>query len=364
MPRARFTSIAASLLFTIILAGCDDPAPPETAERIRAIKPYTVTEPAGASVRRYSGTVAASDTSALSFAVSGTVQTVAVKQGDRVTAGQALATLDPKPFELDVQAAQSQLATAKATRDNKKVDLDRQRQLFSKGWVAKAALDQAVAAYDAAEGELNLARSRLGTAERDLANTKLTAPFGGVIASRDVEPFTEVSRGTAVFQINSEGALEVDLSIPDSVVGRLTTGLPVSIEISTIAGCGCSGRITQIGKAAGAANAVDVTASIVDGPGGILPGMAVEVAVPFPGGNGIRGYLVPLVAIAPGDESARGYVFKFDEASGAVRKTPITGIKGRENFIEITDGVAAGDIVAAAGVSFLRDGQKVKLLGQ
>ncbi len=364
MPRARFAWIAASLLITISLAGCDDAAPPETAERIRAIKPYTVTEPAGASVRRYSGTVAASDTSALSFAVSGTIKTVTVKQGDRVTAGQVLATLDPKPFELDVQAAQSQLATAKATRDNKKVDLDRQRQLFSKGWVAKAALDQAIAAYDAAEGELNLARSRLGTAERDLANTKLAAPFGGVIASRNVEPFTETSRGTAVFQINSEGALEVDLSIPDSVVGRLTIGLPVTIEISTISGCGCSGRITQIGKAASAANAVEVTASIVDGPDGILPGMAAEVAVPFPGTNGKRGYLVPLVAIAPGDETARGYVFKFDETSGAVRKTAITGIKGRENFIEITDGVTAGDIVAAAGVSFLRDGQKVKLLGQ
>lgn len=361
---ARSTWIAASLIATLFLTGCDDAAPPETAERIRAIKPYYVTEPAGAAVRRYSGTVAASDTSALSFAVSGTVQTVTVKQGDRVTPGQVLATLDPKPFELDVQAAQSQLATAKATRDNKRVDLDRQRQLYAKGWVAKAALDQAIAAHDAAEGDLNLARSRLGTAERDLANTKLTAPFGGVIASRNVEPFTETSRGTAVFQINSEGALEVDLSIPDSVVGRLTVGLPVSIEISTMPGCGCSGRITQIGTAAGAANAVDVTASIVDGPSGILPGMAVEVSVPFPGTNGKRGFLVPLVAIAPGDETTRGYVFKFDTASGAVRKTAITGIKGRENFIEITDGVTAGDIVAAAGVSFLRDGQKVKLLGQ
>lgn len=364
MPFARFNWIAAGLIAAIPLAGCDDAAPPETAERIRAIKPYTVTEPAGASVRRYSGTVAASDTSALSFAVSGTVQTVTVKQGARVTAGQVLATLDPKPFELDVQAAQSQLATAKATRDNKRVDLDRQRQLFAKGWVAKAALDQALAAHDAAEGELNLARSRLGTAERDLANTQLTAPFGGVIASRSVEPFTETSRGTAVFQINSEGALEVDLSIPDSVVGQLTAGLPVTIEISTIPGCGCNGRITQIGTAAGAANAVEVTASVVDGPGGILPGMAAEVGVPFVNNNGSRGFLVPLVAIAPGDGTVRGYVFKFDEASGAVRKTAIVGVKGRENFIEITDGVTAGDIVAAAGVSFLRDGQKVKLLGQ
>ncbi len=68
-----------------------------------------------------------------------------------------------------------------------------------------------------------------------------------------------------MFQVKSEGALEADLSIPDSVVDRLTVGLPVTIEISMIPGCECSSRITQIGKAASTANAVEVTASIVDG---------------------------------------------------------------------------------------------------
>ena len=92
MPFTRFSLITAGLITAISLSGCDDAAPPETAERIRAIKPYYVTEPAGATVRRYSGTVAASDTSALSFAVSGTVQTVTIKQGARVTPGQVLAT--------------------------------------------------------------------------------------------------------------------------------------------------------------------------------------------------------------------------------------------------------------------------------
>ena len=352
------------LLSALILTACEDDAP-ETVERIRAIKPYFVVEPAGGDVRRYSGTITAANTSQLSFAVAGTVQTVDVNQGDRVVKGQVLATLDTKLFDLDVQAAQAQRATAQAEFDKSKGDLNRQQQLFQKGWVAKAALDQALAAFDAAEGSLNLARSRLGFAERERSNARLTAPFDGVISLRDVEPFVEITRGQGIFQIDSEGALEVDISIPDFVVGRLTAGAPVTIDARAVAGCGCSGRITEIGVAAGAANAVQVTAAILENPGGLLPGMAVEASVVLANDGGVRGFLVPLVAIAPGDAEARGYVFKFDAANGVVRKTPIRGVGAvSDNLIGITEGLEAGDIIAAAGVSFLRDGQRVRLLGE
>ena len=360
----RFREAALVLGALALLAGCEE-APPETAERVRAIKPYYVAEPAGGQVRRYSGTVAATNTSALSFAVSGTVQSVEVNKGDRVTQGQVLATLDPEPFELDVAAARSEQAAARAEYENARVQLDRQRQLYERQWVAKAAYDQAVAAFDAAEGRLNLARSRLGLAERDLANARLAAPFDGVVALRAVEPFVEIQRGQSVFQLDSEGAFEVDLSIPDSIVGRLSIGAPVTIEARTVPGCGCTGRITEIGSTAGAANAVPVTAAILEGADGLLPGMAVEASVVLADDGAAQGFLVPLVAIAPGDEAAQGYVFKYDPQEGVVRKTPVRGPGAvKENMVGVAEGVAAGDIIAAAGVSFLRDGQRVTLMGK
>ncbi len=366
MTLTRGTSITLGMLGMLgILGGCEEEPVRSAAERVRAIKPYTVSEPAGGDVRRYSGTIAASDTSTLSFALAGTVATVAVKQGDRVEAGQVLATLDPEPSNLNVQAAKSQLATARANYSEKKGELDRKRQLFDKGWVTKAAIDQAEAAFDGAEGELNLARTHLGSAERELGNTRLVAPFNGAIASRDVEPFMEVSVGQSLFLINSEDALEIVLSVPDSVVTRLSVGAPVTVDVSTIPGCGCAARITQISPSSGPANAVPVTAALLDNPSGLLPGMAAEASVVLSGGREARGFLVPLVAIAPGDEAAQGYLFKYDEATNLVSKVPIrSGVGNVGNLIEIVEGVAAGDIIAAAGVSFLRDGQRVKLLGQ
>lgn len=348
-----------------LVSACDSEPEKAAQEKVRAIKPYYVSEPAGGDIRRYSGTIAASDTSALSFAVSGTVATVAVNQGERVTAGQVLATLDPARFDLNVQAAKSELASAQATYTDKKAELDRQRQLFGKGWVAKAAIDRAVAAADSAAANLNLARSQVGNAERDRADALLKAPFDGVIASRSVEPFEEVTAGKQLFLINSEDALEADVSVPDNIISRLTVGTPVTVKVSTVAGCGCSGRITEIGTASGSANAVPVTVALLEQRPGLLPGMSAEISIVLSGGEQASGFLVPLTAIAPGDENAKGYVFKFDQESKSVRKVPVRNGNGvTDNFVPISEGVVAGDILAAAGVSFLRDGQVVRLLGE
>ena len=352
-------------LMAFVLVACED-AVTEAPERLRAIKTYTVTEPASGMVRRYSGTISAANTSNLSFAVPGTVTSVRVNQGDKVKAGDVLATLDTKPFDLDVQAAQSELNAATANFNEARLQLDRQRKLFANGWVAQAALDTAEAAFDAAEGQLNVARSRLGLAQRDLEKASLIAPFDGVISMRDVEPFTEVNAGAVLLRLDTEGSHEVKLSIPDSVVGRLTLGTPVRVASDTVHNCGCVGRITEIGAQSGAANTVPVTAAITEAPDGLIPGMAVEASILMADDDGTGGFLIPIVALAAGDNQGTGFVFRFNPNTGTVEKVEVQAARGNlsGNLVGVSSGVEAGDIIAAAGVSFLRDGQAVTLLGE
>jgi len=73
-------------------------------------------------------------------------------------------------------------------------------------------------------------------------------------------------------------------------------------------------------------------------------------------------YLIPIAAIAPGEEPGRGYVYVYDQNSSTVVQTQIRGKGVRDNRIVITEGLKGGDEIAVAGVSFLRDGQKVKLM--
>jgi RND family efflux transporter MFP subunit len=356
-----------TLFFSLFVSACDDGAQKQAAP-IRAIKPFYVTEVAGGGNRVFSGAIAASGTSSLSFSVGGKITKINTSEGDRVEKGQVLAELDKTPFQYDVDAAKSQKNSADATLAKASADLARQKSLFEKGWIAKAAYDQSVLEIDSAKSDLNYARSKLSAAERDLANTVLKAPYSGLIASRSSDPFVEITPGAPVFEINSTDALEVEFGVPDRLVSRVTIGQPVTVDVSQIDGCECSGRITEIGSVTSSANSVQVKATLSTYPTGLLPGavadIGIELAAEHTAETQASGFLVPLNAIAPSETKGQGFVFIFNEAEQVVKRVAVSGRAGRENMVALTKGVAAGDILAAAGVSFLRDGQKVKLMGK
>ena len=89
--------------------------------------------------------------------------------------------------------------------------------------------------------------------------------------------------------------------------------------------------------------------------------MTASVAISLDLG-GTDGFLVPLSAIVPGERKGEGFTFRYDEASSTLERVALTGVGVRDDMVVITDGISAGDVIAVAGVSFLRDGQKVKLL--
>ncbi len=93
--------------------------------------------------------------------------------------------------------------------------------------------------------------------------------------------------------------------------------------------------------------------------------MAVGVSGVLGGEGTVEGYLIQLGEGAPGDGSARGFVVKYDAGTGQVRRTAVQGVGViRGTLVGVSGGIAPGDIVAAAGVSLLRDGQRVTLMGQ
>jgi len=347
----------------LLLAACEE-EPPELMENIRAIKTITVSERGSGQTRRFPGIVEAVDTSSISFEVAGNTREVNVNVGDRVVEGQVLATLDDKPFQLSVEGAEAEVGRAKAQLAEKDTDYERQKTLYEKDWVAKAAYDQALAARDSAANQVSYANSKLNLARRDLEKTILTAPFDGVIASKFVDPFQEVARGEKVFEIYREGAMEVVVSVPETAINEVYLGLPAEVTFPSDQVASLEGRVSEIGTVAGDANAFPVKVALTDPPDKVLPGMTAEVALILGEASGNVSYLVPISAIAPGDEPGQGFVFVFDPESETVKKTEVRGGGVQDNRVSITEGIAPGDVLAVAGVSFLRDGQKVKLMAQ
>ncbi len=358
-----FKQVLVGLSLLLAISACRE-APPPPPQPIRAIKTITVAEQAAGRLRTFSGVAEAADSSSISFEVSGNVQEVRVDVGDRITKGQVLAILDKRTFKLNVKAAEAELGRAKVQLADKRNDLDRFQRINNQdpGAVSQAALDNAQAAVDGAVKQVQFAKSQLKLAQRDLEKTILRAPFDGVIATRNVEPFFEVRRGQKLFDIFENTGLEVAVSIPEDVIDDIQMDLKGEIQFSVIADHIYNGRVTEISKVAGTANAFPIKLTIEDPDPRIRPGMTARVALMISGYDEQAGYLVPISAIAQWGETQKGWVFIYDPQTSAVKKSQIEGSSVRGNNAVITEGVKAGDIIAVAGVSFLENGQKVKLM--
>ncbi len=351
------------LIMLLAISACRE-APPPPVERVRAIKTVTVSEQASGRIREFSGVLEAADRSSISFEVSGNVREVRVDVGDKIKKGQVLARLDTRTYKLNVKAAEAGVGRAKVQLADKRNDLDRFQRINKQdpGAISQAALDNAQAAVDGAIKELQFAKSQLKLAQRDLEKTVLRAPFDGVIATRDVEPFFEVRRGQKLFDVFENTGLEVAISIPEDVIEDVQMDQKGEIRFSVITDRTYLGRVTEISKVAGTANAFPIKLTIEDPDRRLRPGMTSRVALELGGDQGKGAYLVPLSAIAQRGDSKKGFVFVYDSQTSTVKKTQILGGSVRGNDAVIIEGIKSGDIIAVAGVSFLEDGQKVKLM--
>jgi RND family efflux transporter MFP subunit len=362
MRNQTFKQIVWLLCLAVALTGCNKKI--EVVEVVRSIKTRTVSEQATEELAKFAGLVAAVDSSGLSFQVSGQVISVKVDIGDRVTRDQVLAVLDPEPYELDVDAVKAELTRAEDDVAKSKAEYERQKRLFEQGAGAKRNLEVSEFNYKSARSAVNYQMARLAQAERNLEKTTLLAPYDGSIAWRSVQPNEEVGVGQKILEINASGKMEVQLAVPETTVDRIHIDDSATITFPTLPGESAKGRISYIGSAAVKANAFPVRVVLIDPNKNVKPGMTAQADLFLKVENQQPGYLVPLQALLPAPETNQGYAFVYDPNTSTVRKTAVRarGIENKEAIVY--EGLAPGDIIAVAGVSFLADGMKVKLLKQ
>ena len=355
-----------------LLGACSEA--PDTTEPIAPrVKYFVVGEETSGQLLRVSGRLVAADSSPLSFQVSGTVDEVLAVQGDRIGQGGLLARLDPEPLRIAAERARAQVTVARASVVETQQIYERTQMLFERQAVSQADLDTATANHAAARGTLRAAESDLEQRERDLTRSELRAPFAGTIATREVEPFQEVSAGQEAFVLQVEDALEVEIRVPETQIRSVDYGQDVEVRLPSLADEMLIGTITEIGSRAESGNAfpvrVQLPATDLDLRAGMTAGVTFnfryeEVEQPV--------YLIPISALAISHatlERARGAEYG-DEGSAPVfvvnennvlevRDVIIGGLRG--NQFEVFEGLEPGDRVVSAGVAFLREGMRVEL---
>jgi RND family efflux transporter MFP subunit len=351
-------------ILSLLLVSCSEP-PMQQAETIRPIAWIEVQASSFDQVRRLSGVIQPVEATNLSFQVGGKVDTVKVNLGDVVKRGDILAKLDQRSFKLSQQSSQASLQQAKANLQEAKNEFARYSELVKQGQVSKSGFDNAKAAFESASSAVNLAKAQLDISSKDLQDTILTAPYNGKITKRLVEPSLQVSPGQSAIEIEGEDGLEVQVMVPETLIRDLSQGDAINIRYPVLPSQKASGIITEIGSRARTANAFPVTIVINSSIEGLRAGMTAEVDFTFKGvgRTGYKGetFKLPLSAIGA-DIGQAAFVFVYDPDKRVVHKRNIQTENIIDNEVLVSAGLETGDIIATAGVTFLRDGQSVTLL--
>ena len=342
-------------LLVALLAACGKAPPPE--EPVRAVKLVTVGETAYEAGHEYAAEVRARVESRLGFRVAGKIVRRAVEPGQRVQAGQLLAQLDARDYQLAAEAARAQVASATTQRDLAAADLKRFQSLRDQGFISGAEMERRSAQLKAAQATLDQARAQLASQGNQAAYTQLLADAGGVVTGVDAEVGQVVAAGTPVVRLAQDGPRDVVFAVPEDRVAAVRVGQPVTVRAWASDGQ-WHGSVREV---AAAADPVTRTYAVKVALAGEAPPLGATVTV-VPQQSGAQGAaVIKLPTSALRREGAGTAVWVFDEASSSVRSQPVQVAGADGNEAVIADGLTPGMRVVASGVHVLAPGQKVSV---
>lgn len=383
---------ASLALIVLLLSSCGNDEG-ETKEPIRQVKFAEIGNTQGNEHYTFSGSIISENEVDLSFKVAGILSSVNVKLGDKVDRGLLIAAIEPADYtiqsnqavaqkegaiankqsaEANAKAAESQLINAQSTYDRVSKLYENNSLSLSEYQQAKAGLDAAQAQYDAAMSQVRAANSQVSTAHQQLqaANnqvnyTRLVSPISGVVTRVLKEANELVNAGSVIATVSSFASPEVQVGVPETVIGKLKNGQTAEIRLPSLPDQTFEAVVSEISFATGKSTTYPVVLKIVNPKQEIIPGMAAEVK--FEGGSfsnqAASEVLAPIKSVGSGVEGNFVYRLLPSGQDGVyeVKKTPVVLGEISDFGFQVKEGLQDGELVATAGLSSLFDGKKVRL---
>ena len=359
--RSRLTGLA--LGAALIAAGIGGvllidlrPKPAAEPDPVRPLKTLEIGAPGVVSTRRYPGKVTAYHTVDQAFEVSGRLMEKHVNEGDQVTKGELMARLDPRDY-------QNALNASKAIEAREKANRDRVAEAFSQDVATSQELTNAEAKY-------NVAIAEVAIKAKAVEDTYLPAMFTGLVARTYVENFANVKAKEPVVNLQDISRIQVEINVPEERIALARKGahdLTFKATFEYLPGRAFDMTIKEFSTEADPVTQTFVLTLVMPGPEGvtILPGMTATVYEYRRMSDGVEeGYAVPIDAVAI-DGQGGYYVWKLTgtgaEGEYTTHRVDVEVGEMVEGSIVVTEGVATGDHIAAAGVHLLTEGRRVRL---
>ena len=416
--RGGLGPIAPLILSTLFLAGGCSREEPARPDVVRPVKTMVVAAGEEARTRLFSGRVESSRNADLTFSVSGVLLNFPVTEGQKVAKGEVIAQLRDEEFRARLQTLQGQLDQARAAlrslqagerpeerlrREtqvraaearlaNARLESERNARMLQTQAISRQEFDRGETEYrvaqedykaalqllemgtigreediEAREAEVRALEGRVVEANIQVNDTTLRAPYDGVIARRFVEVKQNIRANEPIVRFQDANEVDIAVDVPESVmISDIRTADIVEMfaELSGAPGIRIPVRVREIAQVADpTTQTFNVRVAMKSIPGmTALPGMTATVTVLYRRANilGSR-VLVPISAVANLSSGEQvSWVLGSDQT---VTRRPVKTGEVSGGQIEILGGLQPGDRIAVAGMNFLREGMKVRDLG-
>jgi len=284
-------------------------------------------------------------TIALAARTDGIIDSVAVEEGDRVEAGQLLASID-------VSEQRAELARAEASLREAEANFERLQRLRDKDYIDEAS-------FVTARSELDVARTDVDLWETRVSFGRITAPVDGYVIGRMVEPGAAIARLGTAFEIANLDALVTRIGVSELDVAEIRAGDSVPVSVDALPDqSDLEGVVRRVFPAAdGASRLVTVEIELPDAYAkGVRPGFLARADLRVDYKQDVLA--VPAGSVGMGDPS---YVMVIDQGNELQRRAVTTGII-RGDWREILGGIQPGDRIVSSNPLDLAEGDRVRIV--
>ncbi len=311
------------------------------------------------------GTVTAPATVTIRARVDGPLQSLDFEDGQLVKAGDVLAVIDPKPYQIQLQQAKGQQQQHAAQLENARRDLARYEKLFKQDSVARQQLDTARSEVNQLQGQAMIDKAAVADAELQLGYTEIKAPVSGRLGLRrvDIGNMVHASDTDGIVVLTQNQPIDVLFAVPQTRLPAVLAARGAGQALQTQLLGQMGSTVVATGTLVAVDNQIDVATGTVqlkarfdNADESLFPNQFVQVRLRL----GIEtGLLVPLRAVQRG--SAGQYVYRLD-AEKKAHVVPVTSGVDDGNQVLLTSGVQAGDTIVLEGTDRLREGSTVEIV--
>jgi multidrug efflux system membrane fusion protein len=316
------------------------------------------------------GTVTASNTAIVRPRVEGQLVRIHFQEGQQVKTGDLLAEIDPRPFRIQLEQAQGQLARDAALLSAAKVDLERYRNLLAQDSIARQQVDTQEALVRQYQGVVETDRAQVDNARLQLEFSRVTAPASGKLGLRQVDVGNNIraSDTNGIVVITATQPIHILFSIPaeslGGVIRRFGQGETLSVEAWDRDGQTrlATGKLVSLDNQIDASTgALKLRAEFDNKDNSLLPNQFVNIRLNSE--SRVGSLLLATAAVQRNTDGS--YVYRIDQADASntnVKAQPIRLGVTSGDYAAVESGLQAGDLVVLDGADRLRDGGKVDII--